>query len=71
MIITCSTLKMMDDYEDFLYTKMNCINLSPEIKARKNIPYIIDSMKYAIVSRFGEDLWTALHDYAPVLQKSS
>ncbi|MHA1111738.1 MAG: hypothetical protein ACTSRE_11595 [Promethearchaeota archaeon] len=67
----CSTLKMMDDYDDFLYTKMNCINLSPKIKAKKNVPYIIDSMKYAIVSRFGEEMWKALHDYAKKLQKSS
>ena len=67
----CSTLKMMDEYKEFLYTKMNCINLSPKIKAKKNIPYIIDSMKYAIVSRFGEELWKALHDYAQILQNSS
>ena len=67
----CSTLKMMDDYEDFLYARMNCINLSPKVKAMKNVPYIIDSMKYAIVSRFGEEMWKALHDYAKVLQKSS
>ncbi len=67
----CSTLKMMDEYEDFLYTKMNCINLSSKIKAKKNIPYIIDSMKYAIVSRFGEEMWKALHDYAQILQNSS
>jgi hypothetical protein len=67
----CSTLKMMDGYDDFLYTKMNCINLSPKIKSKKKIPYIIDSMKYAIVSRFGEDMWMALHDYAQILQKSS
>lgn len=67
----CSTLKMMDEYEDFLYAKMNCVNLSPKIKAKKNVPYIIDSMKYAIVSRFGEKMWSALHDYAKELQKSS
>ncbi|MBN2156439.1 MAG: hypothetical protein JW776_10380 [Candidatus Lokiarchaeota archaeon] len=60
----CSTLKMMDDYEDFLYTHMNCINLSPKIKAQKKVPYILDSMKYAIVSRFGEEIWLALKEYA-------
>ena len=67
----CSTMKMMDEYDDFLYTKMNCVNLSHKVKSKKNIPYIIDSMKYAIVSRFGEDMWKALHDYAQILQKSS
>ena len=67
----CSTLKMMDEYDDFLFAKMNCINLSPKIKAKKHVPYIIDSMKYAIVSRFGENMWEALHDYALILQKKS
>jgi hypothetical protein len=67
----CSTLKMMDEHEDFLYAKMNCVNLSPAMKAKKNVPYIIDSMKYAIVSRFGEEMWQALHDYATILQKIS
>jgi len=66
----CSTIKMMDEFEDFLYTKMNCVNLSPKIKAKKGIPFIIDSMKYAIVSRFGEDLWNALKHYASQNRKS-
>jgi hypothetical protein len=66
-----STIKMMDEYEEFLYVKMNCINLSPKIKTKKKIPYIIDSMKYAFVSRFGEDMWKALKDYAKILQNSS
>ncbi len=67
----CSTLKMMDGFEDFLYTKMNCVNLTRNVKTKKNVPYIIDSMKYAIVSRFGEDMWKALRQYAQMLQKSS
>jgi hypothetical protein len=67
----CSTIKMMDDFEDFLYTKMNCVNSSSNIKAERKIPFIIDSMKYAIVSRFGEDLWTALKHHAIQLQRNS
>ncbi|MHA1728825.1 MAG: hypothetical protein ACTSWY_08845 [Promethearchaeota archaeon] len=65
----CSTLKMMDDFESFLYTKMDCINLSHKTKKKKGIPYIIDSMKYAIVSRFGEDMWSAINDYANKFRK--
>ena len=60
----CSTMKMMDDYDNFLFVKMDCINLSPEIKKKKRIPYILDSMKYAILTRFGEETWLALKDLA-------
>lgn len=59
-----SVIKMMDEFDDFLFTKMDCINLPDSIKKRFKVPFILDSMKYAITSRFGEDFWLALSDYA-------
>lgn len=67
----CSTLKMMDDFDSFLFVKMDCINLSSEIKKRKGIPYILDSMKYAILTRFGEETWLALNDLAKKYRKQA
>ena len=67
----CSTLKMMDDYDEFLFVKMDCINLSPEIKKKKGIPYILDSMKYAILTRFGEETWLALNILAKKYRKQA
>ena len=67
----CSTLKMMADYDDFLFIMMDCINLSPEIKKKKRIPYILDSMKYAILTRFGEETWLTLNDLAKKYRKQA
>ncbi|MBD3351947.1 MAG: hypothetical protein GF364_10725 [Candidatus Lokiarchaeota archaeon] len=66
-----STIKLMESFEEFLYTKMDCVNLSPKRKKKKRIPYIIDSMKYAFVSRFGEDMWYAIKDYARKYRKKN
>ncbi|MHA1820157.1 MAG: hypothetical protein ACTSU2_13440 [Promethearchaeota archaeon] len=59
-----STIKMMEEYENFLYHKMDCLHLSPNVKERLGVPYVLDSMKYAFESRFGEIFWAALKDYA-------
>ncbi len=67
----CSTLKMMDEYENFLFTKMDCINLTNDIKTKKNIPYILNSQKYLIITRLGEDLWIALNDFAEKYRKEN
>ena len=67
----CSTAKMMEDYETFFHCKMDCINLSPKVKKEKDVPFILDSMKYAFVSRYGEDLWNALNDYAVKYRKEN
>jgi hypothetical protein len=65
----CSTTKMMEDFETFLHCKMDCINLNPNVKKEKKVPFIIDSMKYAFVSRYGQELWDALNDYAKKYRK--
>ena len=65
----CSTVKMMDDYQEFLFTEMDCISLPAKVKERKNVPYILDSMKYAFVTRYGEDMWIALTDYAQKIRQ--
>lgn len=67
----CSTIKMMEDYDQFLFSRMDCIHLSPAMKEKKGVPFLLDSMKYAFVSRFGEDLWLALQDYAEKYRKES
>jgi len=59
----CS-IKMMEDFDNFLYYKMDCINLSDEKKRLQKIPYIIDSLRYAIETRLGRDMWLAINDYA-------
>ncbi|MHA1339106.1 MAG: hypothetical protein ACTSRZ_04950 [Promethearchaeota archaeon] len=59
-----STIKMMDEFKDFLYVQMDCVNLSEEKKRVKGVPYIIESMRYAIETRFGTEMWLAIKDFA-------
>jgi hypothetical protein len=58
------TLGFMDGFDHFTYGNVACISPDEERKIDLKMPQVIDSMKYAIVDRYGEEWWTALAAFA-------
>jgi hypothetical protein len=58
------TLAFMDEFDQFFYTKTDCISSDEDLKISLGMPQIIESMKYAIVDRYGLEFWGALNAFA-------
>jgi len=58
------TLAFMNQFDTFTYAKVDCICDDEEKKIKLGMPQIIESMKYAIVDRYGDEWWDALNHFA-------
>jgi hypothetical protein len=58
------TLAFMNDFDSFTFGDVDCISNDEEHKKNLGMPQVIDSMKYAIVDRYGEKFWAALNAFA-------
>ena len=58
------TLAFMDEFESFTYSHVYCLSKDEDEKKRLKMPQIVESMKYAIVDRYGEEWWDALAAFA-------
>ena len=58
------TLAFMDGFDQFTFGKVDCISPDENRKKQLGMPQVIESMKYAIVDRYGEEWWAALNAFA-------
>ncbi len=55
------TLAFMSGFDKFTFAEVSCISPNEQEKGRLKMPQIIESCKYAIVDRYGEEWWNALN----------
>lgn len=55
------TIAFMSGFDSFTFGNVDCINPDELKKAKLGMPQVVDSMKYAIVDRYGEEWWNALN----------
>jgi hypothetical protein len=53
------TLAFMDGFDHFTFGNVLCISSDEDKKQEVGMPQVVDSMKYAIVDRYGEEWWQA------------
>jgi hypothetical protein len=58
------TLAFMEDFDNFTFGDVNCISSDEEHKIKLGMPQVIESMKYVIVDRYGEQWWKSLNLFA-------
>jgi hypothetical protein len=58
------TIAFMDEFETFTFSQVHYLSKDEKKKKRMKMPQIVDSMKYVIAGRYGEEWWDALAAFA-------